>query len=205
MKCAEVRNWLGALADGEVRASAHRSALEAHLRECAVCRREYAIQVEVKRMVQAAARVQPSPALATRIRTAMRPRRRLAVGRLQLAYAAAVLIAAVVITAGVLSGLQRNSGVYKELPAVATMHGSRGAAWDALTPGDEAVVPSNFVDFVQSEHNQALEFVRARSEWAENLDRFLALIEEDGMVDEETHLKGLPEAETSKRDGNKAR
>lgn len=213
MKCREVRNWLAPLADGEVRDRARRRALEAHLRECPACRREYATQVEIKRMVHETERVQPSPHLATRVRAEIRVRPRTVFGPVQFAYIAAMLLAAVVITGGLLVALQQAgkspavSGLFKELPATSSISSPRRANWRSLKPAatGESVTPGSFVEFVQAEHNQALELVRAHSEWADDLESLLVLIGQDVAVDEETHLKELPQEDTAEEGKNEAR
>jgi len=198
MKCAEVKNWLGALADGEIREPARRQALEAHLRECSACREEYAVQLEIKRLLRDVERARPSPYLAPRVRAAIGARRKPPFRALQLAYVAAMLLAAVVITGGLLAGFQyvsrrpAVSGLFKELPATSSAPAPRMLAREAAMPASDSASPSSFVQFVEAEHSQALELLRAHTQWADDMEALLALISQDEMVDEETHLKELP-------------
>ena len=194
MKCSEVRIWLGALADGEVRDPTRRQAMEEHLGACPSCRQEYATQQEMKRLVGSMERQQASAFLATRVTAGIRARPRPAFGPLQLTYVAAVFLAALIVTGGLLFGLpdvarrSDTSGLFKELPGSASHLSTRESAWGPLTRR----TPGSFYEFVEVEHERATELVRARSEWAEDLESLLEQISEDEAVDEETHLKELP-------------
>jgi len=191
MKCVELTELLGALADGEIHDAELRAQMQAHLAQCASCREEYALQVEVKGLLAGLGHEMPSPFLLTRVLGRLGSRRVPAFWNLRLAYAGAAAAFLVVLgAAGVLTvSHSQMLGVYKALPVPGAERGAF-APLPSILPDDEEVHYASFADLIERRHADARELLRARSQW-EELDSIVRVLSsEDG---EEAIYKDLPE------------
>ena len=64
--CRHIRKKLSAFQDGEVEL-AEKEAIEAHLRTCEACRRQYAALLQTYRMLRSLPEIEPAPGLSRRI------------------------------------------------------------------------------------------------------------------------------------------
>jgi hypothetical protein len=176
MKCIDVKGIMGALADGELADARLREEAEAHLRECALCRAEFSAQVEVKRLVAAHPREQASPFLATRVMAEISQRKRARIpARMRWAYSgAAALLLIVAITVGVL--MPHGNNIYPTLPKSASQ--ANVSTWS----GEFTPVSANFGEFVQQQHEDARDLLRASNELSPDLESTVRELKEGESI-----------------------
>lgn len=203
MKCSEIRTYLGALVDGEIKDGALQSKLERHLGACSECRRELEVQRGMKALL---ARLEPEKThavMATRVMQAIkdggRKRTRLVFRPAYAAVAAALLI---LLAAGFYAIQQptamlqaERAGLYKELPAV---DGSEYAS-SMLPRRMDGVAFSNVSDFVAASHEEAREVMEAEENWSLLLQE---IAEDVSAAEGEGLYKELPGDDAGEEDAD---
>lgn len=204
MKCSEIRTYLGALADGELKDGALFGKLERHLGACSECRRELEVQRGMKTLL---ARLEPevtNAVMATRVMQAVKDggrRRTSLVFRPAYVVAAAALL---VLLAGGLYVIQppptamqqaEQAGLYKDLPA-ASGSSYAGSILPYRTGG---ATFSNVSEFVAASHEEAREVLEAEEGWSPLLQE---IAESVSAAEGEGLYKELPGDDASKEDDN---
>ena len=186
MNCAEARNLLSALTDGEIADDGLRAKLQSHLDGCEDCRKEYSLQLEMKSKVSELEPEVVSGSLATRIMAEINQRRR---GRViwRRSYAwvgSAAVVALLAVLGGTLLIHPSAPGVYKSLPDVAP-------APVVMSRSSDAGQYENVSELIQTRHDEARGRLKVRDEWTPELEQIVQRLGSE--EDNGTLYKELPE------------
>jgi predicted anti-sigma-YlaC factor YlaD len=179
MKCNELKGIIGALAGGELTDARKRREAEAHIRECAGCRAEFAAQAHVRRLLAAHPREEASPFMATRVMAEVRQlKRRFSPVKLRWAYsgAAALVLVAVMLVGGMMHP-SRSPGIYTPLPEKAASQ-----YYVPTMSGD--LTPASFGEFVQQQHEDASGLLRAGGDMPQLEDTVRQITDKEGIYKE---------------------
>jgi hypothetical protein len=195
MNCAEVRILLAALTDGEIADDRLREKLQSHLDGCEECRREYAMQLEMKSKVSELEPEMASDSLATRIIAEISQRRRgRTIWRRCYAWAGSTAVVALLAILGATLFVHPSApGVYKSLPETAP-------APLVLSRSSDLNQYENVSELIMTRHDEARELLKVRDEWTPELEQIVQRLggeEDDGKLYKELPEENVEDEEES--------